>query len=128
VSTKLSSNLSSNSSFIFSPNLKLGPDRRHDIGIASAVRELQMLTNDYRMSREKLLKSEALMTLALKVNFEAHSAATLQRKSGIEGSSFGVAALCAEAPVPQTRLNGPSRDLTARCIGRADRGCCDVQL
>ena len=87
-----------------------------------------MLTNDYGMSREKLLKSEALLTLALKASFEAHSAATLHRKSGIEGSSFGVAALCADAPVPQRRLNGPSRDLTARCTGRADRDCCDVQL
>lgn len=87
-----------------------------------------MLANDYRMSLEKLLKSEALMTLSLNINVEAHSAATLHRKSGIERSSFGVVALCADAPVAHQRLNGPSRDLTARCIGRADRGYCDVHL
>ena len=85
-----------------------------------------MLTNDYRMSRENLLKSEALLTLSLKVNFEAHSAATLHRKSRIQGSSFGVAALCAESAVPHQRLNGPSRDLTARRTGRAEQGFRDA--
>jgi len=55
-----------------------------------------MLTNDYRMSRENLLKSEALLTL------------------------------CAESAVPHQRLNGPSRDLTARRTGRAEQGFRDA--
>ncbi len=71
------------------------------------ARELQMLTNDYRMSRENLLKSEALMTLSLKVNFEAHSAPTLHQKSENGRSSFGVGALCDEPSVPQDLLLWP---------------------
>ena len=70
-------------------------------------RELQMLTNDYGMSRENLLKSEALLTLALKVHFEAHSAPTLHRKSTNGRSSFCVGALCAEAPVPIRPVKWP---------------------
>ena len=54
------------------------------------------LTNDYRMSREKLLKSEALLTLSLKVNFEANSAPTLHRRSTLRRTLFGVGALFAE--------------------------------
>jgi len=66
-----------------------------------------MLTNDYRMSREELLNSEALLTLSLKVNFEANSAPTLHRKSENGRSSFGVGALFAEPPVPTQIVKWP---------------------
>ena len=66
-----------------------------------------MLTNDYRKSREKLLKSEALMTLALKASFEAHSAPTLHRKSDDCTVFFCVRALCAQAIVPRQKSEWP---------------------
>jgi hypothetical protein len=45
---------------------------------------------------EKMLKSEALLTLTLKASFEAHSAPTLHGKKN-EPIARGVGALCAEA-------------------------------
>lgn len=57
-----------------------------------------MHTHAYGMSREELLKSEALLTLSLKASFEAHSASTLhgERKNPDSG---GVDALCIDAAV-----------------------------
>ena len=66
-----------------------------------------MLTNDYRMSRKKLLKSEALMTLSLKASFEAHSAPTLHGKGNDQTVFFRVGALCAGAIVPRQTSEWP---------------------
>ncbi len=53
-----------------------------------------MLTKHYRMSREKMLKSEALLTLSLKASFKANSAPTLHGERE-EPSPLGVGALFA---------------------------------
>ena len=71
------------------------------------MRELQILTDDYRKSREKLLKSEALMTLSLKASFEAHSAPTLHTESNDHTTFSRVRALCARAIVPRQTSEWP---------------------
>ena len=54
------------------------------------------LTNDYGLLREKMLKSEALLTLSLKASFEANSAPTLHGKNK-NATAPGVGALFANA-------------------------------
>ena len=54
------------------------------------------LTNDYGLLREKMLKSEALLTLSLKASFEANSAPTLHGKSDDGAPVFCVGALFAD--------------------------------
>lgn len=71
----------------------------------SDARELQMLTKYYRKSQEKLLKSEALLTLSLKASFEANSAPTLHGQGHCWALPvFGVGALFAPASVPHQSM------------------------
>jgi hypothetical protein len=75
------------------------------------------LTNDYGLLREKMLKSEALLTLSLKASFEAHSAPTLHGWND-KPPAPGVGALCADAllllePSVVWPLSRPNRVLQA---------------
>lgn len=60
---------------------------------------LQLLTNDYRMTRKKLLKSEALLTLSFKASFKANSAQTLHEEGDKSGGTGDVGALFAAPAV-----------------------------
>lgn len=74
---------------------------------------LQLLTNDYRMTRKKLLKSEALLTLSFKASFKANSAPTLHEEEDKSEASGGVGALFAAPAVLKPpvvwRLSRPNR-------------------
>jgi len=75
--------------------------------VISVKREL---TNDYGLLREKMLKSEALLTLSLKASFEAHSAPTLHGKSNEGAPVFCVGALVINSDTPFRSKNAvPSR-------------------
>jgi hypothetical protein len=58
-----------------------------------------MLTKHYRMTREKLLKSEALLTLSLKASFKANSAPTLHGEKNNNRRPGSVGALFAKPAV-----------------------------
>ena len=85
----------------------------------------QMQTLDNGKSREKLLKSEALLTLSLQMHFnlEANSAPTLHRNGRKFGVNFFALARCSGRRTWTDPLGVTSRDLTTRRNGRrvADR-------
>ena len=76
-------------------DFKLRLDRRHENKLM-VISVKQNLTNDYGLLREKMLKSEALLTLSLKASFEANSAPTLHGKSDDGAPVFCVGALFAD--------------------------------
>jgi hypothetical protein len=80
----------------------------------------QMQTLDNRKSREKLLKSEALLTLSLQTHFslEANSAPSLHRDGRKFGVNFFALARCSRRRSWTDLLGVTSRDLTARRNGR----------
>ena len=81
-----------------------------------------MHTLDNGKSHEKLLKSEALLTLSLQTHFslEANSAPTLHGDGGKFDVNFFALARCSRRRLCEDSLGVASRHLTARRNGRRD--------